>query len=99
MRPSRSQKPAFVTTGLRRRAGGAGRGDATPLTPALSSAGGQNGFNIPQVTPCPEVGEYLKMSPEDLHSLDARRIQGCARRLLCDAYMCMYQSPTMSLYK
>nr|KAF6409552.1 CYLD lysine 63 deubiquitinase [Rousettus aegyptiacus] len=61
--------------------------------------GGQNGFNIPQVTPCPEVGEYLKMSPEDLHSLDARQIQGCARRLLCDAYMCMYQSPTMSLYK
>ncbi|XP_060041547.1 ubiquitin carboxyl-terminal hydrolase CYLD isoform X3 [Erinaceus europaeus] len=61
--------------------------------------GGQNGFNIPQVTPCPEVGEYLKMSLEDLHSLDTRRIQGCARRLLCDAYMCMYQSPTMSLYK
>ncbi|XP_073740474.1 ubiquitin carboxyl-terminal hydrolase CYLD isoform X3 [Callorhinus ursinus] len=61
--------------------------------------GGQNGFNIPQVTPCPEVGEYLKMSPEDLHSLDSRRIQGCARRLFCDAYMCMYQSPTMSLYK
>ncbi|XP_010853500.1 ubiquitin carboxyl-terminal hydrolase CYLD isoform X3 [Bos indicus] len=61
--------------------------------------GGQNGFNIPQVTPCPEVGEYLKMSLDDLHSLDSRRIQGCARRLLCDAYMCMYQSPTMSLYK
>ncbi|XP_041529690.1 ubiquitin carboxyl-terminal hydrolase CYLD-like [Microtus oregoni] len=61
--------------------------------------GGQNGFNIPQVTPCPEVGEYLKMSLEELHSLDSRRIRGCARRLLCDAYMCMYQSPTMSLYK
>ncbi|XP_058011163.1 ubiquitin carboxyl-terminal hydrolase CYLD isoform X4 [Ahaetulla prasina] len=61
--------------------------------------GGQNGFNIPQVTPCPEVGEYLKMSLDELHSLDSRRIQGCARRLLCDAYMCMYQSPTMSLYK
>ncbi|XP_026644981.1 ubiquitin carboxyl-terminal hydrolase CYLD [Microtus ochrogaster] len=63
------------------------------------SLGGQNGFNIPQVTPCPKVGEYLKMSLEELHSLDSRRIQGCARRLLCDAYMCMYQSPTMSLYK
>lgn len=61
--------------------------------------GGQNGFNIPQVTPCPEVREYLQMSPEELHALDARRIQGCARRLLCDAYMVMYQSPTMSLYK
>ncbi|KAM7320338.1 hypothetical protein ACRRTK_020781 [Alexandromys fortis] len=59
--------------------------------------GGENGFNIPQVTPCPEVGKYLKMSVEELHSLDSRRIRGCARRLLCDAYMCMYQSPTMSL--
>lgn len=69
------------------------------LSRLFLSTGGQNGFNIPQVTPCPEVREYLQMTPEDLHSLDSRRIQGCARRLLCDAYMCMYQSPTMSLYK
>lgn len=61
--------------------------------------GGQNGFNIPQVSRCPEVGEYLKMTPEELHALDPKNIQGYARRLLCDAYMCMYQSPTMSLYK
>ncbi|XP_064169444.1 ubiquitin carboxyl-terminal hydrolase CYLD isoform X2 [Anguilla rostrata] len=61
--------------------------------------GGQNGFNIPQVSPCPEVGAYLKMTPEELHALDPKNIQGFARRLLCDAYMCMYQSPTMSLYK
>ncbi|KAM4744312.1 ubiquitin carboxyl-terminal hydrolase CYLD isoform 2-T2 [Anableps anableps] len=61
--------------------------------------GGQNGFNIPQVSPCPEVEPYLKMTPEELHTLDPKSIQGQARRLLCDAYMCMYQSPTMSLYK
>ncbi|MGH0135106.1 UNVERIFIED_CONTAM: hypothetical protein FKN15_056623 [Acipenser sinensis] len=61
--------------------------------------GGQNGFNIPQVTLCPEVGAYLKMTPEELHALDPKSIQGFARRLLCDAYMYMYQSPTMSLYK
>ncbi|XP_056269754.1 ubiquitin carboxyl-terminal hydrolase CYLD isoform X2 [Pseudoliparis swirei] len=61
--------------------------------------GGQNGFNIPQVSPCPEVEAYLKMSPEELHTLDPKSIQGQARRLLCDAYMCMYQSSTMSLYK
>uniref|UniRef100_A0A672PY48 Ubiquitin carboxyl-terminal hydrolase CYLD n=1 Tax=Sinocyclocheilus grahami TaxID=75366 RepID=A0A672PY48_SINGR len=61
--------------------------------------GGQNGFNIPQVSPCPEVGAYLKMTPEELHALDPKNIQGYARRLLCDAYMCMYQSPIMSLYK
>lgn len=63
------------------------------------TAGGQNGFNIPQVSPCPEVEAYLKMTPEELHTLDPKSIQGQARRLLCDAYMCMYQSPTMSLYK
>nr|XP_040058381.1 ubiquitin carboxyl-terminal hydrolase CYLD isoform X3 [Gasterosteus aculeatus aculeatus] len=61
--------------------------------------GGQNGFNIPQVSPCPEVETYLKMTPEELHTLDPKSIQGQARRLLCDAYMCMYQSSTMSLYK
>ncbi|XP_075933711.1 ubiquitin carboxyl-terminal hydrolase CYLD isoform X2 [Anarhichas minor] len=61
--------------------------------------GGQNGFNIPQVSPCPEVEAYLKMTPEELHSLDPKSMQGQARRLLCDAYMCMYQSSTMSLYK
>uniref|UniRef100_A0A3Q2GPW0 Ubiquitin carboxyl-terminal hydrolase CYLD n=1 Tax=Cyprinodon variegatus TaxID=28743 RepID=A0A3Q2GPW0_CYPVA len=61
--------------------------------------GGQNGFNIPQVSPCPEVEAYLKMTPEELHTLDPKSIQGQARRLLCDAYMCMYQSSTMSLYK
>ncbi|XP_059206523.1 ubiquitin carboxyl-terminal hydrolase CYLD isoform X9 [Centropristis striata] len=61
--------------------------------------GGQNGFNIPQVSPCPEVEAYMKMTPEELHTLDPKSIQGQARRLLCDAYMCMYQSPTMSLYK
>lgn len=65
----------------------------------VAFAGGQNGFNIPQVSPCPEVEAYLKMTPEELHTLDPKSIQGQARRLLCDAYMCMYQSPTMSLYK
>lgn len=44
--------------------------------------GCQNDFKIPQVKACPEVGEYLKVSLEDLNSLDSRRIQGCGRRLL-----------------
>uniref|UniRef100_A0A3B5QZ45 Ubiquitin carboxyl-terminal hydrolase CYLD n=1 Tax=Xiphophorus maculatus TaxID=8083 RepID=A0A3B5QZ45_XIPMA len=38
--------------------------------------GGQNGFNIPQVSPCPEVEAYLKMTPEELHTLDPKSIQG-----------------------
>ncbi|XP_043914247.1 ubiquitin carboxyl-terminal hydrolase CYLD-like [Protopterus annectens] len=61
--------------------------------------GGQNGFNIPRVEPCPEVSEYLKMSTEELRDADTRTIPTFARRLLSDAYMCMYHSPTLSLYK
>ncbi|XP_029436760.1 ubiquitin carboxyl-terminal hydrolase CYLD-like isoform X2 [Rhinatrema bivittatum] len=61
--------------------------------------GGQNGFNIPQVTSCPEVAEYLRMSPQELQALDLKSMPSCARRLLCDAYMCLYHSPALSLYK
>nr|XP_025042218.1 ubiquitin carboxyl-terminal hydrolase CYLD-like [Pelodiscus sinensis] len=61
--------------------------------------GGENGFNIPQVTPCPEVADYLEMSPEELQALDPKSLPPCARRLLCDAYMCLYHSPTLGLYK
>ncbi|MBN3276532.1 CYLD hydrolase, partial [Polyodon spathula] len=61
--------------------------------------GGENGFNIPQVSPCPEVAPYLQMPASQLRDFDSRSIQGCARRLLCDAYMCLYHSPSLSLYK
>ncbi|XP_033853826.3 ubiquitin carboxyl-terminal hydrolase CYLD [Acipenser ruthenus] len=61
--------------------------------------GGENGFNIPQVSPCPEVAPFLQMSALQLRDFDSKSIQGCARRLLCDAYMCLYHSPSLSLYK
>ncbi|KAM4810182.1 ubiquitin carboxyl-terminal hydrolase CYLD-like isoform 2-T2 [Rhinophrynus dorsalis] len=61
--------------------------------------GGENGFNIPRVTPCQEVTEYLKMTSEELQQEDPRSMPTYARRLLCDAYMCLYYSPDLSLYK
>ncbi|XP_012826702.1 ubiquitin carboxyl-terminal hydrolase CYLD isoform X2 [Xenopus tropicalis] len=61
--------------------------------------GGENGFNIPRVTPCPELTEYLKMTPEELQQEDPKTMPTYARRLLCDAYMCLYYSPDLSLYK
>ncbi|XP_063769564.1 ubiquitin carboxyl-terminal hydrolase CYLD-like isoform X2 [Pseudophryne corroboree] len=61
--------------------------------------GGQNGFNIPRVTPCPEVTEYLEMAAEELQQKDPKSMPTYARRLLCDAYMCLYYSPELSLYK
>uniref|UniRef100_A0A8C7E0C2 ubiquitinyl hydrolase 1 n=1 Tax=Naja naja TaxID=35670 RepID=A0A8C7E0C2_NAJNA len=61
--------------------------------------GGLNGFNIPWVTPCSEVADYLEMPIETLQGLDPKSLPSYARRLLCDAYMCFYHSPSLSLYK
>ncbi|KAH0626276.1 hypothetical protein JD844_001180 [Phrynosoma platyrhinos] len=46
-----------------------------------------------------EVATYLEMSPEELQSLDPKSLPTYARRLLCDAYMCFYHSPSLGLYK
>ncbi|KAF7653562.1 hypothetical protein LDENG_00081400 [Lucifuga dentata] len=61
--------------------------------------GGENGFNVPQVKACPEVGRYLRLSEEELSRIDCASLREPARRLLCDAYMCLYHSPELSLYK
>uniref|UniRef100_A0A3B5A6T1 ubiquitinyl hydrolase 1 n=1 Tax=Stegastes partitus TaxID=144197 RepID=A0A3B5A6T1_9TELE len=61
--------------------------------------GGENGFNIPRVKACPEVGRYLSLSEEELSRVDSASLREPARRLLCDSYMCLYHSPELSLYK
>ncbi|XP_026183171.1 ubiquitin carboxyl-terminal hydrolase CYLD [Mastacembelus armatus] len=61
--------------------------------------GGENGFNIPQVKACPEVGRFLSLSEEELSRVDSTSLREPARRLLCDSYMCLYHSPELSLYK
>lgn len=61
--------------------------------------GDQDGYNIPQVLQCPEVERYLKMSPAELATQSPREMEGVAKRLFCDAYMYLYQSPRMSLYR
>ncbi|XP_061565975.1 ubiquitin carboxyl-terminal hydrolase CYLD isoform X2 [Cololabis saira] len=61
--------------------------------------GGENGFNIPLVKACPEVGRYLGLSEEELGRVDASSLREPVRRLLCDSYMCLYHSPELSLYK
>lgn len=62
-------------------------------------SGERDGFNIPQVQACPEVGYYLDMSPMELANQVPRDMKGVAKRLFCDAYMYLYQSPSMSLYR
>ncbi|XP_028261593.1 ubiquitin carboxyl-terminal hydrolase CYLD [Parambassis ranga] len=61
--------------------------------------GGENGFNIPQVRACPEVGRFLTLTEEELSRVDVASLREPARRLLCDSYMCLYHSPELSLYK
>uniref|UniRef100_A0A8C5G324 ubiquitinyl hydrolase 1 n=1 Tax=Gouania willdenowi TaxID=441366 RepID=A0A8C5G324_GOUWI len=61
--------------------------------------GGENGFNVPQVKACPEVGRFLGLSEEELSRVDSASLGETSRRLLCDAYMCLYHSPELSLYK
>lgn len=61
--------------------------------------GESDGFNIPEVRACPEVGAYLEMSPSELANQVPRDMRGVAKRLFCDAYMCLYQSSSMCLYR
>uniref|UniRef100_G1NK30 ubiquitinyl hydrolase 1 n=1 Tax=Meleagris gallopavo TaxID=9103 RepID=G1NK30_MELGA len=61
--------------------------------------GGENGFNIPTVTLCPEVAKYLDLPLAMLALEQPRDMDGVAKRLFCDAYMYMYQSKKMALYK
>ncbi|KAM9365577.1 ubiquitin carboxyl-terminal hydrolase CYLD isoform 2-T2 [Pholidichthys leucotaenia] len=61
--------------------------------------GESDGFNIPEVTPCPEVGTYLEMSPTEMANQVPREMKGVAKRLFCDAYMYLYQSTSMCLYR
>lgn len=66
---------------------------------SLSLSGGENGFNIPHVKACPEVGRYLSLSEDELSRVDPASLREPVRRLLCDSYMCLYHSPELSLYK
>ncbi|XP_069813102.1 ubiquitin carboxyl-terminal hydrolase CYLD-like isoform X2 [Dendropsophus ebraccatus] len=61
--------------------------------------GSENGYNIPRVTLCPEVATYLAAPLTDLINQNPREMKGVAKRLFCDAYMYMYQSKRMALYK
>ncbi|KAJ8278205.1 hypothetical protein GJAV_G00085050 [Gymnothorax javanicus] len=78
---------------------GPGPGDWLFFDSMADREGDQDGYNIPQVLRCPEVERYLKMSPSELATQSPREMEGVAKRLFCDAYMYLYQSPRMSLYR
>ncbi|XP_053355388.1 ubiquitin carboxyl-terminal hydrolase CYLD [Clarias gariepinus] len=61
--------------------------------------GETDGFNIPEVKACPEVARYLNMPLAELAKQVPREMDGVAKRLFCDGYMYLYQSPSMALYR
>ncbi|XP_034023158.1 ubiquitin carboxyl-terminal hydrolase CYLD [Thalassophryne amazonica] len=59
----------------------------------------QNGYNIPEIRACPELGDFLSQSEEQLARSDPARAPELVSRLLCDSYMCLYQNPVEPLSK
>ncbi|KAL4630627.1 ubiquitin carboxyl-terminal hydrolase CYLD-like [Arapaima gigas] len=57
----------------------------------------QRGFNVPEVRSCPELGDFLSQPEEELAGVDLTSIGDHVRRLLCDAYMCLYQHDTLEV--
>uniref|UniRef100_A0A673H2B4 ubiquitinyl hydrolase 1 n=1 Tax=Sinocyclocheilus rhinocerous TaxID=307959 RepID=A0A673H2B4_9TELE len=50
-----------------------------------------NGYNVPVIRSCPEVGDFLSQSEEEMSTADVSQCSELVRRLLCDSYMCLYQ--------
>lgn len=65
--------------------------------------GEKNGYNIPEMVACPDISHWLseETACRQLHEefpLD-RHLPEHAKRLLCDAYICMYQSSDVMMYR
>lgn len=64
--------------------------------------GGQHGYNIPSMVSVPDLPEWLsEEGARKLHESTPKDklLPPFAKRLLCDAYMCMYVSRDVSMYK
>ncbi|XP_074645066.1 ubiquitin carboxyl-terminal hydrolase CYLD-like isoform X2 [Tubulanus polymorphus] len=63
--------------------------------------GQEHGYNIPEVQPCQELPEWLADDNHEriLSLKEDRQLPSYARRVLCDAYLCMYQSTEVMMYK
>ncbi|XP_048762223.2 ubiquitin carboxyl-terminal hydrolase CYLD-like [Ostrea edulis] len=63
--------------------------------------GEQSGYNIPEVKLCPDLSKWLSddYQEEIMRRSEDKELPEHIRRLLCDAYMCMYQSPEVSMVR
>lgn len=59
-----------------------------------------NGYNIPEVTPATDVPHWL--SDEGARAMAGqpdKALPSHAKRLICDGYMCLYQSTEVMMYQ
>lgn len=63
--------------------------------------GEQSGYNIPEIKLCPDLSKWLSddYQEEIMRRTEDKELPEHIRRLLCDAYMCMYQSPEVSMVR
>lgn len=63
--------------------------------------GEQNGYNIPEVVSFSDLRWWLSEEGSVflLTTRDDKVLPEMARRLLCDAYMCFYQSTDIMMYR
>lgn len=64
--------------------------------------GEQNGYNIPEMVSVPDLPQWLSEDgARTLHELapSDKMLPEHAKRLMCDAYMCMYQSTDIMMYR
>lgn len=64
--------------------------------------GEQNGYNIPEMIPVPDLPLWLSEDGArqlNEEAINDKMLPEHAKRLLCDAYMCMYQSTDVMMYR
>lgn len=64
--------------------------------------GGQGGYNIPEMISVPDLPTWItEEGSKELHdgATNDKMLPELAKRLLCDAYLCMYQNTDVMMYQ
>lgn len=62
--------------------------------------GERDGYNIPTMTTVPDLPKWLsEEGSRTLHEISDKHLPEYAKRLYCDAYLMLYQSTEMMMYR
>lgn len=61
--------------------------------------GGQGGHNVPELKSVADLPFWINENDSTMELNDCRKLPMLSKRLLCDAYLCMYQSREVMMYK